>query len=72
MPIALFERPSVLARGERGEWVVVAVATEQAGHDRRVDDGFAFVDAPEGVDQDGGGEDPFFEEVSDLFGVCLE
>jgi hypothetical protein len=37
------------------------VAAEQARDDRRVDDGFALVDAPERVDQDGGGEDPFFE-----------
>ena len=61
----------VLARGERGERVVVAAPAEQAGDDRRVDDGFAVADAAERVDEDGGGEDPLLQQVADLLGVLL-
>ena len=60
----------MLTRRERGEWIVVAVSAEEAGHDRRVDDGFAVVDAPQRVDEDGGGEDPLLEQVADLSGCA--
>ena len=47
-------------------------AAEERRDDAWVDDGLAVVDAVHGVDKDGRGEDPFLEQVADLFRMSFE
>ena len=77
--IALFDRPSATsARTSRSRSLSAASGSasalppEQAGHDRRVDDRLAFVDATDRLDERRRGEDPVLEQVADPLGVGVE
>src|SRR5262249_23377434 len=61
-----------LAFAEHFEGVGAALAGEQPGDDRRVDDGLAVAEAAQGVDEAGDVVDAFFKQVADPFGVLLE
>src|ERR687892_2015268 len=61
-----------LAFGELVEGAALALAGDEARHDRRIDHAFAFVDPAERVRDDGNLRDPVLQEVSGALGGLLQ
>ena len=62
----------VLALGELTERIGIPAATNQAGHDRRIDDALPLADPVDGVGEHGDIREPFLEEIAHAIRVFLQ